>query len=248
MTPDKPLTAKRFIQELKAMQSDDELNKHQRYFRFDPHKQSRDDYFIGIRMGDVFKLAKEFVDMPVGEIEKLMESPIHEVRAGAMSIMGQCAKGKTCTEERLKTLSDLYLRRHDRVNNWDLVDLAAYYVVGKYLADKPRDILYKLARSKNRWERRSAIVATAHFILKQRSVDDTFAIAEILVRDNDDLVNKGTGWMLRAAGDKDRARLLSFLDNYAAVMPRVLLRYSIEKLDKKTRDEYLNMKSRKEPE
>ena len=158
--------------------------------------------------------------MPVDEIERLMESPIHEVRAGAMSIMGQCAKGKKCSEDRLEELYELYVRRHDRINNWDLVDLAAYYVVGKYLADKPRGLLYKLARSNDMWERRSAIVATAHFILKMKQTDDTFKIAELLVNDKEDLVNKGTGWMLRAAGDKDRAGLLAFLDKHAASMPR----------------------------
>jgi len=116
------------------------------------------------------------------------------------------------------------------------------FVVGRYLADKPRDILYKLARSKNMWERRSAIVATAHFIMKQKNVDDTFAIAELLVNDKEDLVNKGTGWMLRAAGDVDRPRLLAFLDKHSATMPRVLLRYSIEKLDKEQREHYLGKK------
>jgi hypothetical protein len=235
------LTAAEFTKRLKAMQSDDELRKHQRYFKFDPDRQSKDDYFIGVRMGSIFELAKEFVDMPIAEIEKLMESPVHEIRAGAMSIMGQCAKGNGCTAVRLKELNDLYVRRHDRINNWDLVDLAAYYVVGKYLADKPRDVLYKLARSKNMWERRTAIVATAHFILKQKQTDDTFAIAEILVNDPEDLVHKGTGWMLRAAGDKDRKRLMTFLDKHAATMPRVLLRYSIEKLDKDQRDHYLKL-------
>lgn len=235
------LTASEFTKRLKAFQSDDELQKHTRYFRFDPKKQPKDDYFIGVKMGNVFLLGKEFKDMPVAEIEKLMESPVHEIRAGAMSIMGQCAKGK-CTEERLKELNDLYLRRHDRINNWDLVDLAAYYVVGKYLADKPRDILYKLARSKNMWERRTAILATAHFILKLKQADDTFAIAEMLLKDKEDLVHKATGWMLRTAGDKDRNRLLTFLDKHAATMPRVLLRYSIEKLDRKQRDHYLHLK------
>ena len=237
-------TAKQFLERLTALQSDAELKKIQRYFRFEIGKQPKDDYFIGVRMGEIFKLGKEFREMPVKEIEKLMESPIHEVRAGALSIMGQCAKGKKCSEDRLKELYDLYIRRHDRINNWDLVDLAAYYVVGRYLADKPRDILYKLARSKNMWERRSAIVATAHFILKQKNVDDTFKIAEILVNDKEDLVNKGTGWMLRAAGDVDRKRLLTFLDKHAATMPRVLLRYSIEKLDKKQRDHYLQMRTK----
>jgi len=236
------LTATEFTKRLKAMQSDDELRKIQRYFKSNGNGQSKEDYFIGVRMGSLFGLAKEYVDMSVAEIEKLMESPIHEVRAGAMSIMGQCAKGKKCSAERLKELYELYLRRHDRINNWDLVDLASYYVVGRYLEDKPRKILYKLARSKDTWERRTAILATAHFILKMKQVDDTFAIAEMLLADQEDLVHKATGWMLRAAGDKDRKRLLEFLDRHAATMPRVLLRYSIEKLDKNQREHYLQMK------
>ncbi len=232
-----------FVDRLKALQSDEELRKHQRYFKFVAEDQNSDNYFIGVRMGCIFELGKDFSDMPVGEIERLMESPIHEVRAGAMSIMGQSAKGKKCSDDRLKELYELYIRRHDRINDWDLVDLAAYYVVGRYLADKPREILYKLAHSTNMWERRTAIVATAHFILKQKDVEDTFKIAEILVNDKEDLVNKGTGWMLRAAGDKDRKRLLSFLDKHAAVMPRILLRYSIEKLDKAQREYYMKMKN-----
>lgn len=236
--------AEEFIKELEKLRSDEELKKHERYFKFVSTDQASDNYFIGVRMGSIFELSKNYTDMPVGEIEKLMESPIHEVRVGAMSIMGQCAKGKKCSEERLKELYDLYVRRHDRINNWDLVDLAAHYVVGKYLANKPRDILYELARSKNLWERRSAIVATAHFILKRKEVNDTFALAEILVNDMEDLVNKGTGWMLRTAGDVDRARLIEFLDEHAETMPRVLLRYSIEKLDKKLRDDYLSRKGR----
>ena len=237
------LTAANFTEKLLALQSDGELSKHQRYFRFDPDDQPADNYFIGVRMGNIFALGKEYAQMPVAEIEKLMESPIHEIRVGAMSIMGQCAKGKNCSDERLKELYELYIRRHDRINNWDLVDLAAYYVVGQYLSDRPRDILYELARSTNLWKRRTSIVATAHFILKLKQVDDTFNIAEMLVNDSEDLVHKGTGWMLRAAGEIDRPRLLAFLDQHAATMPRVLLRYSIEKLDKPQRDHYLAMKS-----
>ena len=236
------LSATEFTGRLKDLRSDEELRKHQRYFRFDIDKQPKDNYFIGVRMGNVFALGKEFSEMPVNEIEKLMESPIHEVRAGAMSIMGQSAKGKKCSPERLKELYDLYLRRHDRINDWDLVDLAAYYVVGKYLEDKPRDILYKLARSKNMWERRTAILATAHFILKQKQTDDTFKLAEMLVTDDEDLVHKAAGWMLRTAGDKDRKRLHSFLDKHAATMPRVMLRYAIEKFDAKDRAHYMGLK------
>ena len=225
------MTAREFEKRLTDVSSEEELRKHTRYFRFDPDAQSADDYFIGVRMGQVFALAKEFIDLPVAEIEQLMESPIHEVRAGAMSIMGQAAKSKKCTADRLEELYHLYLRRHDRINNWDLVDLASYYVVGKYLADKPRDVLYKLARSNNMWERRSAIVATAHFLLKQKQTADTFAIAELLVNEKEDLVNKGVGWMLRTAGDVDRPALFAFLDKHAATMSRQALRYSIEKLE-----------------
>lgn len=233
------LTADEFATRMLALQSDEELRKHRRFFKFDIDDQPADDHLIGVRMGDIFKLGKEFSQMPVDQIEILMESPIHEMRVGALSIMGQCAKGKSCSDERLAELYELYVRRHDRINDWGLVDLAAYYVVGRYLADKPRDILYHLASSNNKWERRTAIVATAHFILKQKQVIDTFAIAEIVVNDPEDTMNKGTGWMLRTAGDVDRPMLLEFLNKHAATMPRVTLRYSIEKLESNLRRHFL---------
>jgi len=234
-------SAAQFVKKLKAYRSAEELKKIQRYFKFGEGEYAEGDEFIGVRMGQVFALAKEFIEMPLNEIEKLLESPIHEARAGGLSIMGKQARSKKTSEERRKELFDLYMRRHDRVNNWDLVDLGALYVVGIYLADKPRDILYKLARSKNIWERRTAIVGTGHLI-KQGEVDDTFKIAEILVKDDQDLIHKATGWMLRAAGSFDRKKLLKFLDKHAATMPRTLLRYSIEHLDPKQREHYLSLK------
>lgn len=233
-----PITAKRFIEVLKARSSPEERVKSLRYF-----KNTDGDQFIGVRMGQVFANAKEFIDMTPGEIEKLLDSKIHEVRAGGCSIMDKQARRKKTTPERRKELYDLYLRRHDRINNWDLVDVCAIHVIGGYLADRPRNILYKLAKSKNMWERRTAIVSTAYFI-RQRDLDDTFKIAEMLLKDKEDLVHKATGWMLRFAGDKDRARLLSFLDKHAAIMPRVMLRYAIEKFDKNQRGHYLSLKTR----
>jgi 3-methyladenine DNA glycosylase AlkD len=236
------LTAIEFVKRLKRFQSAAELKKYERYFPLD--KRTDGDEFAGVRMGHVFETAKEFIDMPVGEIEKLMESSIHEVRAGALSIMGKSAAAKKTSPERLKELYDLYLRRHDRINNWDLVDLAAHQVVGRYLADKPRKVLDKLARSKDQWERRTAILATAHFILKLKEADDTFKIAGMLVNDKEEFVNKGVGWMLRAAGDVDRERLKSFLDKHAATMPRVTLRAALEHFEKQEREYYLGMKKR----
>ena len=239
MTDNTNLTAKRFIEKLKTHQSPAEREKIQRYFK--TPKEGEVDQFIGVRMGQLFTLAKEFIAMTPDEIEKLLESKIHEVRAGGCSIMDKQARSKKTTPERRKELYDLYLRRHDRINNWDLVDVCAIHVVGGYLFDKPRKILYKLARSKNMWERRTSIVSTAYFIRKGE-LDDTYKISEILLGEKEDLVQKGTGWMLRFAGDKDRPRLLKFLDQYAATMPRVALRYSIEKLDKKQREHYLGLK------
>lgn len=237
----KALTAKAFIERLKALQSASELKKIQRYFKSGEGQYGQGDQFIGVRMGQVFGLAKEFMEMPAAEIESLLESPIHEARAGAVSIMDKSARNKKTPGSRRKELFDLYIKRHDRINNWDLVDLGCLYMTGSYLYDKPRNILYKLARSKNLWERRTAIVSTTYFI-KQGDLDDAFKIAEILVNDKEDLVHKATGWMLRFAGTKDRQRLLGFLDKHAATMPRTLLRYSIEHLDKKQKEHYMNMK------
>jgi 3-methyladenine DNA glycosylase AlkD len=130
------------------------------------------------------------------------------------------------------------MRRHDRINNWDLVDLGCLHMTGSYLYDKPRNGLYKLAKSKNIWERRTAILSTCYFI-RQGELDDTFEIAELLVNDKEDLVHKATGWMLRFAGVKEPKRLVAFLDRHAATMPRTLLRYAIEHFTPKQRELYM---------
>jgi len=238
----KELTAKNFIAQLKTHQSDAELKKIQRYFKSGKGDYGHGDKFMGVKMGTLFALAKEFGEMPIEEIEKLLESPVHEARAGAVSIMDKASRNKKISKERLKDFFDLYMRRHDRINNWDLCDLGCLYMTGSYLYDKPHNILYKLARSKNIWERRTAILSTCYFI-RQGELTDTFKIAEILVNDKEDLIHKATGWMLRFAGTKDQKKLITFLDKYAATMPRTLLRYSIEHFNSKERERYLKMKS-----
>jgi 3-methyladenine DNA glycosylase AlkD len=236
------LTAKAFIERVKAKQSDTELKKIQRYFKSGEGEYGEGDTFIGVKMGDLFALAKEHSGMPVKELEKLLDSPIHEIRAGAVSIMDKESRQKKITAGRLEEMFDLYMRRHDRINNWDLVDLGCLHMTGAYLFDKPGKILYSLAKSKNIWERRTAILSTCYFI-RQGQLDDTFAIAEILIKDAEDLVHKATGWMLRFAGDKDKKRLVQFLDKHAATMPRVLLRNCIEKFTAKEREHYLKLKA-----
>ena len=200
------LTANEFVEKLKALSSPEELQKIRRYFKSGAGQYREGDEFMGVRMGAVFALAKEFAAMASGEIEKLLENPIHEVRVGAVSIMDWQARNKKTSESRRKELFDLYLRRHDRINNWDLVDRSAPYVVGGYLVNKPRDVLYKLARSKNMWERRTAIVSTYYFV-RQGDVADTFKIAELLLKDDQDLIHKATGGWLREAGKKDPKKL-----------------------------------------
>ena len=235
------VSAERFVERLEAHRSPEELEKLQRYFKTGEGEYGEGDEFMGVRMGQVFALAKEFIEMPPGEIEKLLESPLHEVRAGALSIMDKQGRSNKTPESRRKELFDLYLRRTDRIDNWDLVDVACPYVVGGYLFDKPRDVLYELARSESLWERRTAIVSTSYFI-KQGDLDDTFEIAALLLDDEEDLIHKATGGWLREAGKKDRRRLLSFLDKHAATMPRTALRYATEHLDREQRTHYLNMK------
>ncbi|HQR36282.1 MAG TPA: DNA alkylation repair protein [Blastocatellia bacterium] len=233
--------AAEFIRKLKTYRSPEELMKIQRYFKSSEGQYAEGDEFIGVRMGQVFALAKEFIEMPPSEIETLLESSIHEVRVGAVSIMDWQARSKGISAQRRKELFELYLRRHDRINNWDLVDRSAPYVVGGYLFDQPRAILYKLARSKNLWERRTAIVST-YFFIRKGDLDDTFKIAELLLKDKEDLIHKAAGGWLREAGKKDRQRLIRFLDQHAATMPRTMLRYSIEHFDKSERDHYLGLK------
>ena len=235
------LTAKKFVEKLKALQSDEELKKIQRYFKSGEGQYGEGDQFIGVKMGKLFALAIEFNGMPINEIEKLLENPIHEIRAGAVSIMDKESRSKKINETRLQEFYELYMRRHDRINNWDLVDLGCLHMTGSYLFDKPHDVLYKLARSKNIWERRTAILSTCYFIRKGE-LSDTFKLAELLVNDKEDLIHKATGWMLRFAGDKDPKKLLLFLDKYAATMPRTLLRYAIEKLTKTQREHYMSIK------
>jgi 3-methyladenine DNA glycosylase AlkD len=192
-------------------------------------------------MGQIFTLSKEFVDMEPAEIEKLLDGTSHEARVGAVSVMGKQATRKRTPESRRKELYELYLRRTDRINTWDLVDVSAHHVVGGYLADKPRDVLYDLARSDDWWERRIAMFSTLHFVRKGE-LDDTFALAEILVDDEHEMVQTVTGGMLREAGKHDRPRLLAFLEEHAASMPRRALRDAVEHLDKDLRSHFRSLR------
>ena len=222
-------TAAQFIERLQTLRSPD---------------SSRPEDYHGVGMGQIFGLARECMDMAPSEIERLLESPTHAVRVGAVSVMDFQARDRKTPPERKRELFELYLRRHDRIDTWDLVDRSAIWVVGEYLVDKPRDVLYQLAASDRPMERRTAILATFAFI-RRDDLDDAYRIAELLVDDPEDTVHKAVGWMLREAGKRDAVRQTAFLEAHAATMPRVMLRYAIEKLDKPTRDRYLAMRTQR---
>lgn len=215
-------TAEAFLAALKARASAAGAEKIQRYFKTDAG-------FIGVRMGTVFELAKAAQAMTLNEIERLLESDIHEARAGAVRIMANQSGTKGATAEQVTALAALYLKRHDRIDNWDLVDLGAWHVLGRWVKAQPtRAVLYRLVKSKTQWERRSAILATLAF-MKSGGAADAFALAAWLVKDKEDLIHKAVGGALREAGKADRAGLIAFLETHAATMPRVMLRYALEK-------------------
>ena len=236
------LTAEDFLERLTPLGSPEGVKAGRRYLTPGAAADADLDVAIGARMGDVFALAKEYIDMPLDQVSVLLESPVHEVRVGAVSIMDFQARRKRTSAEHRKELFDLYIGRHDRINTWDLVDRSAPYVVGGYLFDKPRTPLYELARSKVMSERRTAIVAT-YFFIRQNDTADTFKIAEMLVYDDEDLIHKAVGGWVREAGKRAPEALLDFLDRFAATMPRTALRYAVEHLDEAQRAHYLGLRS-----
>lgn len=234
------MTAKEFIETLALFKNEKELNKAEKFFKGNDGITKS----FGVKFGDVFTTAKAFSMMPLDEINKLLDSDFYEVRMGAVSIMDFQARSKKTSEDRKKALFDLYLNRHDRLNNWDFVDRAARSIIGEYLIDKPRDILYKLADSESPWERRTAIVST-HAFIRQNDAEDTFAIAEILVHDPNELVNKAVGSWIREAGKKDKKKLQHFLNTYVKTMPAVTFSYATEKLDPESKLYFKELRKKK---
>ena len=187
------------------------------------------------------KLARDFRQLPLAEVETLLHSPVHEERLLALLILVLLYAGSDDAQK--KSLYDFYLDNIAWVNNWDLVDSSAPYVVGAHLMAKSRAPLVKLAKSKDLWRRRIAIVATQHFI-RHDDFDDTLSISQMLLADREDLIHKATGWMLREVGKRHEPTLEAFLGLHAPVMPRTMLRYATERLSPANRQDFL---SRKQP-
>lgn len=221
---------------LKALASEERRLSNLRFFKTGKGEYGEGDQFLGVAVPEIRLVAKQFCDLVEKELLRLLASPIHEERTTALFIMIlQFEKGD---ESNRKHIFETYVKHRQHVNNWDLVDLSAPKIVGAYLIDKKKNILYTWARSKNLWQKRIAIVATYSFI-KAEQFDDTLALAEELLHDSQDLIHKAVGWMLRELGKRDTKVLEAFLQRHYRKMPRTMLRYAIERLSKTKRAYYL---------
>jgi 3-methyladenine DNA glycosylase AlkD len=206
------------------------------YFRTGPGEYGHGDRFIGIRVPALRALAREYRGVSIDAAAALLRSEWHEARLFALLLLADAYKrGGAETRE---AIYRLYLANTRYVNNWDLVDSSAPYIVGAHLEDRDRGVLDALARSESLWERRIAILATQHFI-RRGDFSTTLRIAEVLVDDAHDLIHKAVGWMLREVGNRDRAAEESFLIRHHRTMPRTMLRYAIEKFPPDLRRRYL---------
>ncbi len=212
----------------------------QRYFKTRKGEYAEGDIFLGINNKDQRQIAKKFKELKISEIQKLLNSPIHEKRQVALFVLVEQFRkaDKEKNEEGKKEIFEFYLNNAKRINNWDLVDLSAPNIIGSFLLDKNKDILYKLAVSENLWERRISIISTAAFI-RNKDFEDTIKISEILLKDKHDLIHKAVGWMLREIGKRDEECLIKFLNRNYKQMPRTMLRYAIEKFPENKRKAYL---------
>jgi len=207
-----------------------------RFFKTGKGQYGEGDRFLGITVPEARKVAKKFKDLPLLEVKKLLESKIHEHRFVALEIL--VFKYEASLETEKKKIVNFYLKNRKFVNNWDLVDTSSYPILGNWLLDKDREILYKLAKSKNLWDKRIAIVSTFEFI-RSNQFEDTLKISEILLNDKHDLIHKASGWMLREVGKKSQPTLENFLKKHSKNMPRTMLRYAIEKFPEERRKGWL---------
>ena len=213
--------------------------KMQRFFKTGVGEYGEGDVFFGVSVPQLRKLARQWYDkLSAEEIESLLYTPIHEQRLLALLIwVLQFQKGDAHLKQKVY---DAYTKHMAQVNNWDLVDSSASYIVGAYLYKRERAVLHTWVTSHNLWKRRIAIVAT-HYFIRQKDFDTTLSLAAALLGDRHDLIHKATGWMLREVGKQDEAVLRGFLDAHADVMPRTMLRYALERLEEPVRRHYMRL-------
>ncbi|KAA6330392.1 hypothetical protein EZS27_020888 [termite gut metagenome] len=233
----------------KAIEIRQELEKHidpikreylPKFFKTGKGQYGEGDLFLGVVVPNTRFVAKQYKNEPFEILAELLQSEWHECRLCALLMMVE--RFNKSDEKGRNVIYDFYLSQTTRINNWDLVDLSAPNIVGTYLLDKPRDDLYHLAESFLLWEQRIAVVSTA-MLIKNNDFIDIIRLSELLLHHQHDLIQKAIGWMLREMGKKDKDLLIQFLDKHAKIMPRTMLRYSIEKFDEEEKQYYMNRKN-----
>lgn len=215
-----------------------EIARHsQRFFKTAEGEYGFGDTFLGIRIPVIRQTVTRYKTTPLNVAEKLLKSEYHEIRLFSLFLLVSRFSMSGLHEQ--EQIYHLYLRNTQHVNNWDLVDSSAHYIIGPYLENRDTSILYDLSKSDSLWERRIAIMSTFYFIKKNR-FSDTLHISEQLLSDQEDLIHKAVGWMLREVGKRDKAQEVAFLKHYYKNMPRTMLRYAIEKFSKEERQKYLH--------
>ena len=209
----------------------------QGFFKTGKGDYGEGDIFLGVIVPNQRKIAKKYSGLPLVKIKELLDSPIHEHRLTGGLILVE----KYQNSEEKGDIVNFYLKNATKFNNWDLVDLTSTKILGDFLLANKRDILYKLSKSKNIWERRISIVST-YPLIKKNQFEEILEISEELLNDEHELIHKAIGWMLREVGKQNKIVLDNFLKRNAKQMPRVMLRYSIEKFSKEEREKYLSLK------
>lgn len=233
------MTAEFILSELQSIANPEKACFLQGFFKTGKGQYAEGDIFLGITNPLTRNVAKANKQISYPEIQKLLDMPYHEARLAALVIIVE--QFKKASEEKRKELFELYIKNTSRINNWDLVDVTCPHVVGLYLLDKDRSILYDLADSSFLWDQRIAMVSTVTFI-RHREYEDTLALAEKFFTHKHDLMHKAVGWMLREVGKKNKETLVSFLERNTTKMPRTTLRYAIEHFSAPERKHFMEMK------
>lgn len=227
---------KNLIKDLHKLKNIKRAKLSQRFFKTAKGEYGEGDIFLGINVPTQRQIAIKYKNLSLSKVQKLLSNKIHEFRLVGLLILVE--KYNKSSQKEKKTIVNLFLKNTKNINNWDLVDLSSHKILGDYLLNKSKNLLYSLARSKNLWEKRIAIITTFRFI-KERQFVNSLKIAEILLHDTHDLIHKAVGWMLREVGKKDVNILFNFLNKHYKTMPRTTLRYAIKCLDKKKREFYM---------
>lgn len=230
---------KKIKEELQKKSNPGKIKILSNFFKTGKGEYGERDKFIGLNVPANREVAKQNKEAEISVISELLESDIHEERLCALLILVEKYKKSDC--EKKKDIFEYYIKQTKNINNWDLVDLSAPKIVGEYLLEKDKSVLLAMSKSKSMWERRIAIVSTITFI-KAGKYETTLEIAKILIDDKEDLIQKAVGWMLREAGKKEKKVLIDFLNEYHTRMPRTMLRYSLEKLEKEEKEYYMKKK------